>query len=205
MGSCVCIGALLAVWGCASSTHSVASSPASRTVPAASNHPSVQSSDPHGSAPRSSNVASSSGRSSATSGIDFSALADGIFSHAGERFSGLIIDQDQGRIVAYWVGDVPAEVEELATTFPLGVDVQLEGGAAHSRLELSSAAERVTTSAAGSKAGVSAVAVLPNGSGLKIDVAGEVPTGALAAEVAAVAQLPLGSIAYTPFSAVVPL
>jgi hypothetical protein len=137
--------------------------------------------------------------------IEFSPVADRIFALAGPRFAGLIVQEDEGRIVAYWAGEIPTAAAHYAATSPGGITVQLNDGARFTREHLSAAAERLTQSELGQQVGVSGIAAKADGSGLKINLADGLPTPAEGQAIADMADLPNDAITYIPFNPGVPL
>lgn len=137
--------------------------------------------------------------------LDFSPVADRIFALAGPGFAGLIVHEGEGRIVAYWAGEIPQAATDYAATSPAGIAVELNEDARFTRSDLKAAAERITQSELGRQVGVSGVAAKSDGSGLGIDLAGEPPTPAHVEAIAQLAGLPNDAITYTPFNPLVPL
>lgn len=183
----VVLGLILGVSGCASRQDTADTIPGNPAK--ASPSPSAQ---PSGSS------------SASPPETDTSLVADRIFALAGPRFAGIIVHPTEGRIVAYWAGDIPSAVADYASTSPGGVTVELNEDAPFTRDELKSAAERITQSEIGKEVGVSSVAVRPDGSGLGIDLVGNVPTPINVEALAELAGLPVDAIDYTPFNEVVP-
>lgn len=136
--------------------------------------------------------------------IDTSPIADQLFALAGPSFAGLMVHESEGRIVAYWAGAIPRAAADYAATNPGGLTVELNDEARFTRTHLKIAAERITQSELGQRAGVSSVAAKSDGSGLGIDLVGEVPAPAVADAIADLADLPKDAITYTPFNRVVP-
>lgn len=188
-GGIVALGLVLGVLGCASPSRQSGADTTPSDPATASPTPSPQ---PTGS------------RTLSPSETDTSLVADRILALAGPRFSGIVVHPAEGRIVAYWAGEIPSEAADYASTSPGGITVELNDDAPFTRSELKSAAERITQSEVGEQVGVSSVAVRSDGSGLGIDLVGDVPTPAKVEAIAAVAGLPENAIEYTPFNAAVP-
>ncbi len=136
--------------------------------------------------------------SASASAEALSSVADQVAALSDEDFAGLVTDEAQGRIASYWVNDAPQAVHDLAAATPHGVRLDVLTGASYSRSDLKAAGDRIMRDPIWRAIDLSSVAVNPDGSGLKVNLVGALPSASQRAAVADAARMPASALEFRP-------